>query len=223
MASGPGGCLDSSGLPAFPGDHRNILTPNYTGKEGWKWLHFLCESSCRIYFSKWFFCQVPLLGIVETFRSLSYTPLQIISLWKPSNAPTSLLEAYLDSLSPNVTEYLEKNHLREDEVSMDSWPEGADHCVRDITATHHSASLVGKQRGVNTQPTLSFSAGPHSMDGAAHLWLPTSTAQSIFLHRDPQRLVSWARLDNTDRQPRALGEILISAPRVCFLSLPPVL
>lgn len=76
---------------------------------------------------------------------------------------------YLDSLSPDVTEYLEKNQGREEEVSMDFWLEGADHCVRDITATDHSASLVGKQRGMNTQPTLSFSAGPRSMDGAAHL------------------------------------------------------
>lgn len=47
---------------------------------------------------------------------------------EPSHAPTSLLEAHRDSLSPEVTEYLEKNQLREDKVSMDSWLEGRPLC-----------------------------------------------------------------------------------------------
>lgn len=59
---------------------------------------------------------MPLHGIVETFQSLSYTPLQTISLWNQAMQPISLLETYLDSLSSDVTEYLEKNQLREEEV-----------------------------------------------------------------------------------------------------------
>lgn len=35
---------------------------------------------------------------------------------EPSNTPISLLEAYLDSLSPDMSEYLEKNQRREEDI-----------------------------------------------------------------------------------------------------------